>query len=106
MDETTQTTFPVETFDTESSIPATTEMEEFAPPSTAETVIQDFPEYVYSEDFSENAIIETIPITTEPVYIDVIESVGTDIVHASLFGDFLICGTLVGLALFRRIYGT
>lgn len=49
---------------------------------------------------------ETVAMTTEPVYIDVIESVGNDIVHSFLFGSFLICGTLVGLALFRRIYGT
>lgn len=34
------------------------------------------------------------------------ERIGSDIVHADLFGSFLICGTLVGLALLRYIRGT
>lgn len=46
------------------------------------------------EDLSGNTAVETEAITVE-----VIETIGSDIVHASLFGSFLVCGTLVGLAL-------
>lgn len=49
---------------------------------------------------------ETVPETTELITVEVIESLGSDIVHADLFGSFLICGTLIGLALLRKIYGT
>lgn len=98
-----ETLSTTEAVDSEASIPATTEVEESVSPSTVETVIQDYPE---SENSMESTPTETVPMTTEPIYIDVIESVGNDIVHSSLFGSFLICGTLVGLALFRRIYGT
>ena len=34
------------------------------------------------------------------------ERIGSDIVHADLFGSFLICGTLVGIVLWRKISGT
>lgn len=42
----------------------------------------------------------------ETITVQVIESVGQEIIHADLFGSFLICGTLVGLALMRKIHGT
>ena len=35
-----------------------------------------------------------------------IQTVSLDNIHASLFGDFLVCGTLIGLALLRNIHGT
>ena len=41
----------------------------------------------------------------ETISIQVIESVGSDIIHADLFGSFLICGTLIGLALWRKFNG-
>ena len=45
--------------------------------------------------------------TAEVVYLSLeMERIGSDILHADLFGSFLICGTLIGLALFRRIHGT
>ena len=46
--------------------------------------------------------------TTAEVVISLedIQSVVLDNVHASLFGDFLVCGTLIGLALLRNIHGT
>lgn len=53
-------------------------------------------------DLSGAATEETETITT----IQVIETVGSDIIHANLFGSFLICGTLVGLVLLRNIHGT
>ena len=43
---------------------------------------------------------------TAPVYLDVIERSTSSIFHATLFGAFLICGTLVGLHLLRGRYGT
>lgn len=49
---------------------------------------------------------DTVPETTELITVEVIESLGSDIVHADLFGSFLICGTLIGLSLLRKIYGT
>ena len=45
---------------------------------------------------------ETVAVVT----VEAIQAVGYDIVHANLFGSFLICGTLVGLALWRKIHGT
>lgn len=55
------------------------------------------PETVPQETFSVEA--ETLTLTD-------FQSGISDICHCSLFGSFLICGTLIGLALFRRIYGT
>ena len=49
------------------------------------------------ENFSGSTVLETESIIT----VEVIESIGSDIIHADLFGSFLICGTLVGLALLR-----
>lgn len=49
------------------------------------------------EDLSGETALETESIIT----VDVIESIGSDIIHADLFGSFLVCGTLIGLALFR-----
>lgn len=49
------------------------------------------------EDFSGETALETESIIT----VEVIESIGSDIIHADLFGSFLVCGTLIGLALFR-----
>ena len=43
---------------------------------------------------------------TEAITIQMIQDIGSDIVHVNLFGSFLICGTLIGLALLRKVYGT
>ena len=45
-------------------------------------------------------------VTEELMIIQTIELVGSDIAHANLFSGFLVCGTLIGLALLRKIYGT
>jgi len=45
---------------------------------------------------------ETVSLTVQ----ETIELVGSDICHVSLFGSFLICGTLIGLAPLRKVYGT
>ena len=60
----------------------------------------------YWEDLYEEQYQEVIQETVEPVTVEVIESIGSDLLHADLFGSFLICGTLVGLALLRNIHGT
>lgn len=49
---------------------------------------------------------ETVSVTIEPDYVAVMESVGSDIAHVNLFGSFLICGTLIGIFILRRIHGT
>ena len=43
---------------------------------------------------------------TAPVYLDVIQRSVNSLFQATLFGAFLICGTLVGLHLLRGRYGT
>ena len=52
--------------------------------------------------YSEEATAETV----SPVTVEIIETAVSDISHATLFSGFLVCGTLVGCTLLRRIYGT
>ena len=66
--------------------------ETMADMATEEPVLEDLPE----------STEETISLTVQ----ETIELVGSDILHADLFGSFLVCGTLVGIALWRKIYGT
>ena len=40
------------------------------------------------------------------VTLEEFQAASSDMVHANLFGSFLICGTLIGLALLRNIHGT
>lgn len=68
-------------------IPAT-----MADVATSEPVLVDLPE----------STEETVSLTVQ----ETIEIVGSDICHVNLFGSFLICGTLIGLALLRKVYGT
>lgn len=51
------------------------------------------------EDGTE-ATEETVSITLEDLH-----AVGSAIMHADLAGSFLICGTLIGLVLWRKIHG-
>ena len=127
MDETTQETLPVEMetqavetvpadMETQVSEAVTTDpLQSDEVPATTQatvpsTVSNYYPYEIYGVDYSTESttepVSETIPMTTEPTYIEVIETVGADIVHSSLFGAFLICGTQVGLALLRKIYGS
>lgn len=59
---------------------------------------------VIYEDLSGTVTEETIAeiILTQEDF----QSLASDIVHTDLFGSFLVCGTLVGLALLRNIHGT
>ena len=84
-----------ETIQTEE--PSVPETEASLPPETAAPEASD--QVVIYEDLSGAATEETITLVE-------IQSVGLEIVHADLFGSFLICGTLVGLALFRGRHGS
>lgn len=44
--------------------------------------------------------------TLSLVSVEVVQDAAIAVAHADLFGSFLICGTLIGLALLRKIYGT
>ena len=48
---------------------------------------------------TESVVVETITIQE-------VQAIGSDIIHTSLFGSFLICGTLIGLAILRKVHGT
>lgn len=49
---------------------------------------------------------ETVAMELETVTLVDFQQGVSDICHVSLFGNFLLCGTLIGLALLRKIYGT
>lgn len=76
---------------------------ENVPGETDEPVTQeDETEVTEAHDGSvtqETQVIETITIQD-------VQAIGSDIVHSSLFGSFLICGTLIGLAILRKVHGT
>ena len=57
-------------------------------------------------DLNEETQEETIAVDLQTVTLVDFQQGVSDICHVSLFGSFLLCGTLIGLALFRRIYGT
>lgn len=94
------------TVPTETEVPETTDWtvtNETLSFETLETLYEDLP----SAEAAETGVPEeTIAATVEVTTVEIIETVGSDIVHASLFGAFLVCGTLIGLALLRNIHGT
>ena len=57
-------------------------------------------------DLNEEDQEETFAVDLQTVTLVDFQQGVSDICHVSLFGSFLLCGTLIGLALFRRIYGT
>lgn len=76
------------------------------PPVTPEPEEQDGTFDTIYEDFSGTEYEETVAVTEEVPIADVIETVGSDIAHASLFSGFLVSGTLVGIFLLRKVYGS
>ena len=59
------------------------------------------------EETQEETVAETVPETvTQEITIEVIQDLTWGQIHADLWGSFLICGTLIGLALWRNIHGT
>ena len=86
--------------ETEASSPgdgAVTE-EEYEIPET----MADIPSEEFILEVGSDSTSETVSVIT----VEAIQAVGSDIAHANLFGSFLICGTLIGLALLRKVYGT
>ena len=57
-------------------------------------------------DLTEEIPEETVAMELQTVTLVDFQQGVSDICNVSLFGSFLLCGTLIGLALFRRIYGT
>jgi len=76
------------------------------PPVTPDPEEQDVTFDTIYEDFSGTEYEETVAVTEEVPIADVIETVGSDIAHASLFSGFLVSGTLVGIFLLRKVYGS
>lgn len=83
---------------------------EYVPETDASIVVEpeqsESTEATIYEDFSGVEYEETTEVTEQVVTVEVLESVGSDIAHASLFSGFLVSGTLVGIFLLRKIYGT
>ena len=69
----------------------------FTDPTEVTEAIEGLPFYVPEETVAETVVPETV---------QVIEEWGSGIVHSTLFSGFLICGTLIGCTLFRKLYGT
>ena len=107
-----ETTIPAETeidYDFESFPPE--DQETIAPTDNGvvveETVAEIVSETVAEETEAEDPVpMETVAMTTDPVLINVITGAASEIAHVNLFGSFLVCGTLVGLFILRKIYGT
>lgn len=94
-----ETTLPIEepsVPENEASFPAETEAAEATDGALTEGTIY--------EDLSGSNIEETVTGTV--ISLEAVQDVGLSIIHADLFGSFLICGTLVGLFLFRGIHGS
>ena len=56
---------------------------------------------------TEEPVLEDLPESTEETVsltIQVIEEYGSGMIHANLFGSLLVCGTLIGLFLWRNIH--
>ena len=90
-----------------SEVPTVPEPEVVTEPAAAEvTEATDgaLTEGTIYEDLSGAEEQETIAGTV--ITLEDLQSVGSDIVHADLFGSFLVCGTLIGLFLLRGIHGT
>ena len=49
---------------------------------------------------------EAIPVELETITVQDFQAGVADICHFSLFGDFLLCGTFLGVMLLRKVYGT
>ena len=68
-------------------------------PAPQETEAENLP----TDDWTVESTEPTEEVQT--LTIQVIEDYGSGIIHANLFGSFLICGTLIGLAIWRKFNG-
>lgn len=111
-----ETTLPSETGDRVSSESSALEVEATDPALVPETVtteksladwFTDPTEVIEAtEGISFYAPEATVAETVAPVTVELIEELRSDIVFSNLCSSFLICGTLVGSIIFRKIYGT
>lgn len=114
-----ETTVPVEETVPESIEPPATEIPETAPEATDGTVeatepvteppattvpVTEATDPTQETIFYEDLTAATEESTEAVVLVEVIETAATDLAHVNLFGSFLICGTLIGLALLRDRY--
>lgn len=115
-----ETTVPTSETVPEPIEPPTTEVPEAAPEATDGTVdatepvteppATTTPATEATDPTQETIFYEDLTAATEEtteavVIVDVIETAATDLAHVNLFGSFLICGTLIGLAILRDRYG-
>lgn len=71
-----------------------------------ETTVPETSQETISYDFPGTTVVETMPETiTQEITIEVVQDLVLDQIHVNLFGSFLICGTLVGLAILRDRHG-
>ena len=87
----------------QTEVPADQEVEVVTEPDAAEATEASDGAVIY-EDLSGSEETETIAGTV--ITLEDLHEVGTDMIHADLFGSFLVCGTLIGLFLLRGIHGT
>ncbi len=91
--------------------PASTESESTTAPADDWAVTEETYEVpeTMANVATEETVLEDLPESTEETVsqtIQVIEAYGTGIIHANLFGSFLICGTLIASVLWRKVHGT
>lgn len=79
---------------------------EMANDPAVETVVSDSTDLYFATEDGALIVADSVQETETSSIIQAVETAATDLAHVNLFGSFLICGTLIGLALFRRIYGT
>ena len=103
-----ETTIPNETWDYIPPESSSLEVQETDPSLVSEFIEPTVEETdaTYFEDLFGEETYEYTMETVAPVTVEVIEAATLDICHSVLFSGFLICGTLVGCALLRKIYGT
>lgn len=111
-----ETTLPSETWDSLPSESTSLALEETDPAVVPETVTTEksladwFTDPTEFTEATEGIPFyvpeETVAETVAPVTVELIEELRSDIVFSNLCSSFLICGTLIGAIIFRRIYGT
>ena len=102
-----ETTVPVTELMEEPTAPVTESVED---PTNLEVIkdneISETVGFVPTEEYVLEVGSEAVPETVAVVTVDIIETASSNIAHASLFGSFLVCGTLVGIFLLRGRYGS
>lgn len=107
-----ETTIPTEEVSDPGTQPATAPDETEAAATGDGTVTEEDNEFseTVAELPSEELVLEDGTETTEETVLvvtaEAVQDAAIAVAHADLFGSFLVCGTLIGLALLRKVYGT